>query len=735
MNLSRILRSVGMTCLVLTLMVGPFLRGLFFWSELLGALTVVAVGFSLWLLGRRLGGLTSGLPGGLVGTALLALLGFYLLQFAWAVFPRGNLDAVLRVTVGWFAFVMMRAESGPLLRKWLAWSFVLSAGAVGLLGFAEITGYTALNPELTRSLALMNLSTRMFTVFQYPNTAATYLFAALLVSVGLGVGGGLARTKSERFQRASVQVAAGGLISLLMMAFFFTISRGAIVVLPIGLFLLFLGLTGRQKWSALLLLMAGVLPALVALRGIGANAAIHNYVSAFRWIGAATAGGLASALVLVFFERLKQRLQMGLVAGALVLGVVGILVVRPSGNLLPAQAARLMDFNPRTQNVVLRLIYDQEAARIVADHPLGSGGWGWDRSYRQYQAFNWIARETHNHYAQVAVEAGVLGLGALLVALGGALWTAWRGRGDSALGWTMASGAALIAVHSTIDFNLSYGLIWLLLWVLFGASMRPALPTRFERWLPWSGLVVGIGVAALAGTLWVGARYTAEADRLEDAARHGDAVAAARTAIRYDRWDTVPLMIIGDQPALAKVIQLDPRNARAHFDLAIQLERAKDQDGALREARQAMTLQPMLSLYTNKVASLTGTFMNDAVRNGDQPEARKRAQEILTLAAQVQARKIRGDQFQHYWGAPALALDSESILRLGQALYLTGDMVGAEARLTEASKVGLLGSEGEVWLYVMYEKAGNKAKVAVLEGRPWIRFRQGNPVYKNLKAW
>jgi tetratricopeptide (TPR) repeat protein len=724
MNLSRILRSIGMTCLVLTLMVGPFLRGLFFWSELLGALTVVAVGFSLWLLGRRLGGLTSGVPGGLVGTALLALLGFYLLQFAWAVFPRGNLDSVLRVTVGWFAFVMMRAESGPLLRKWLACSFVLSAGAVGLLGFAEMTGYTALNPELTHSLALLNLSDRMFTVLQYPNTAATYLFAALLVAVGLGVGGGLA-----------VQVASSGLISLLMLAFFFTISRGAIVVLPIGLCLLFLGLAGRRRWTALLLLIAGVLPAFMALRGIGANAAIHNYVSAFRWIGAATVGGLVGGLVLVFFQRLNLRLQMVLVAAALVLGVVGILVVRPSAHLLPAQATRLMDFNLRTQNVVLRLIYDQEAIRIVADHPLGTGGWGWDRSYRQYQAFNWIARETHDHYAQVAVEAGVLGLGALLVALGGALWTAWRGRGDSALGWTMASGAALIAVHSAIDFNLSYGVIWLLLWVLFGASMRPALPTRFERWLPWSGLVVGLVVAALSGTLWVGARYTAAADRLEAAARHGDAVVAARTAVWYDRWDTAALMIIGDQPALAKVIRLDPHNARAHFDLAILFERAKDRDGALREARQAMTLQPMLSLYTNKVASLTGTFLNDAVRNGDLREARKRAQEILALAAQVQARKIRGDEFQHYWGAPALALDSESILRLGQALYLTGDMVGAEARLTEASKVGLLGSEGQVWLYVMYEKAGNKAKLAELAGRPWIRFRQGNPVYKNLIAW
>lgn len=62
-----------------------------FWTELLPAIALVSMAFLLWVVGRRLGGLPVGSPGGVVGD-LLALVGCYALQFAWAFFPRGNLD-------------------------------------------------------------------------------------------------------------------------------------------------------------------------------------------------------------------------------------------------------------------------------------------------------------------------------------------------------------------------------------------------------------------------------------------------------------------------------------------------------------------------------------------------------------------------------------------------------------------------------------------------------------------
>ncbi len=189
MLLSQRLRFTGIGLVLLSLAIGPFFRGLFFWTELLTALALVARGFVLWLVGRRSGRLPTTLPGGWTGAAVLALLGCYLLQFAWAVFPRGNLDWTLRVAAAWFAYVMVRAEAGPVLRQWLGWTFTLSAAAVGLLGFLEYTGDLLKDPALAEKLALVNLSTRMFTTFQYPNAAAAYFLAALLTAGKVGLLG------------------------------------------------------------------------------------------------------------------------------------------------------------------------------------------------------------------------------------------------------------------------------------------------------------------------------------------------------------------------------------------------------------------------------------------------------------------------------------------------------------------------------------------------------------------
>ncbi|MFZ5825029.1 MAG: O-antigen ligase family protein [Bacillota bacterium] len=723
MDWSRLLRYSGLALLLAVLTAGPFFRGLFFWTELLAAIAAVSVGFLLWLTGRRLGNLPLGLPGGAAGWALLALLLVYMVQFAWAVFPRGNLDWALRVAAGWMAYVMARQEAGPGLRRWLGWGFVLSAAGVAVMGFLEYSGYFTGNPELAQMLSLVGLQSRLFTIFQYPNTGAVYFLAALFTSAGLAL---------EDRKGWKVGLAAS-LMTLLALAFFFALSRGALVVLPFGLALLLIGLDREQRWPGLLLTLLPFGAMLAVAKGVGTATTAKDWVGAVQWIAAAMALAALGGLLLHAYLRLRVRLQL-IVAGILLAAVVGGIGEYGPHGLLPKQASRLFQFS-FDGSVAYRLYFSQDAFRIAMDKPLGRGGWGWDRTYLQYQRFHYTARETHNHYLQTAVEAGFPGLAALLAALGAGLWAAWQRRRGSVLAWSMAAGAGLILAHSLIDFNLSFGQVWILVLALLGASATPAAEERYQTVKLWTGAAGGVAVAGLAALLFLGSRSLDGARGLQAAGQPEAAKEAARQAARYDRWDSGPLLILGDQASLERATRLDPALAQPHFELALVYERQKDYNGALREARLALESYPMSSLTWNKTASLAGKILVDQLHNGQLEAARQSATELAELGDAFLRRKSEADPLQKLWRAPALSMDAEFELRYGQALYLAGREAEAEPLLKAAAKVGLLRSEADVWLYALYERRGDARGLKALEGKPWIRFRGTNPVFKVVRAW
>lgn len=723
---SPTLRYGGLGLILTVLAAAPFFRGLFFWTELLAAILLVAVAFLLWLAGRRLGALPTGLPGGAAGWSLLALLACYLAQSAWAVYPRGNLDWILRAAAAWMLFATMRTEAGPALRRWLGWLFVWSASGVALWGFLEYSGYLSANPALGEALSVVGLQHRMYTVFQYPNTAAVYFIAAMTALCGLAVA-------ELRPGRSTL---AGGLMALMGLAFFFTMSRGAILTLPFGLILLLVGLPRERRWPALLLWLVAFLPVLLTMNPIGHAVAAGEQTAVFQWIALATAMGLSGGLLLSYLVRLQPRLQAGLIAVAVVAGVAGLAALRPAGGLLPERASRLLSINLRATSVVSRLTFTQDALRVAVDHPLGLGGSGWERSYRQYQQIAYTANEAHNHYAQTAIEAGLPGLAALFAALVGGLWAAWKGRRAQPVAWAFAVGASVIAAHSLIDFNLSFGAVWLLLWGLLGAAGEPSPAGRFERAGGWAAGGATFALGGLTALLLLGSYHLDRALALEKAGQLDAAKAAARQAARYDRWNSRPLRLLGDKESLEQAARLDPNEPQARFALAVELERRRDFQGALREAESALKSYPLASVYWAKVGSLGGRQMVDALHNGQLDEARRLADYLASLGEEFERRQATAEALAaRLWVTPPLEMAHEFRLRYGQALYLTGEMERAEPYLVAASKEGLHGAEGHVWLFALYERRGDRAAMANLAGKPWVRFREQNPVYKAIRNW
>jgi len=481
--------------------------------------------------------------------------------------------------------------------------------------------------------------------------------------------------------------------------------------------------------------VVAVVAMMPALSPVGAYVAAHRYVRTFAWLGISSAAAGAAGFGLAYFLRLRGRWQAGLTLGAVVLAAAALLMVRPAGGLMPKQAARLFDINFKTVNVVLRLIYDKDAALLVKDQPLGRGGWGWDRSYRQIQELDYTARETHDHYAQTAVEAGVLGLGAFLTALVAAMGSAWRERVGNPLAWSLASGALLIAGHSAIDFNLSFGVVWLLVWSLLAGAAAPARPLGSSLYF-WPAVGGGAMVAAVAGLLAVGSHFTDVAQAEAGAGRKEDAAAAAAKATRFDRWDSAPLQVIGDLPSLERAAELDPRHSGVRFDLAVARQLAGDLKGALSEAEAALQAQPMVAAHHAKAAELVGVMLNDALHYNRLEEARQLSGRLVAMGEDFSRRQARAKELQHLWSSGRkFQMAPIFQLRYGQALFLSGDAGKAETYLKEAAKVGLLGSEAHVWLYVIYERRGDKAAMATLADKPWIRFREQNPVYKVIRNW
>jgi hypothetical protein len=726
MHVSRLLRYSGLFLLALVLAIGPFFKGLFFWTELLAGIALTAAGFGLWLLGRRLGNLPFALSGGVPGLGLLALLACYVLQFAWAMYTRGNVDWVLRVAAAYLAFVMVRAEAGPSLRRVLAWLLTLSAAGLAVPGFLEYTGFFARNAAMAEALSIVNLQDRMATLMQYPNTAAIFFLAALLAATGLAV--------EER--RPWVFAAAAGLMTLISVAFFFTVSRGAVVALPFGVALLLLGLDNARRWAALVLLGAAWVPAAAVLKPVGAAAATQATGTAFGWIAGAVVAGALIGLITAFFLRLKGRAQAVIAGAALLLAAGAFVALKPEGALLPKQAARLLDMNLRTGNVLYRFQLDEDALKIIADRPLGRGGWGWERSYRRYQETYYVGRETHNHYLQTGVEAGVPGMLVLVATMGAALWIAWRNRRGQPLAWSLAAAAGLIAGHSVIDFNLSYGVVWLWFWVLLAASADPLLAERWGR--PPVRLATGAGavaVALAATVLALGSWYTGKAETLAGTDQQKQAVAIARTAARLDPLSSAPLLVIGDRPSLERAAELDPYQPNLYWHLSVLLQNEQDWEGAVFAARATVENHPMVTLHHTKLASIAGNLMVSALHEGKVDRAKELAADLRQRGDSLQA-EIKGQATrQGSWMGPKLRMEPEYKLRYGQALFLTGEPAAAETLLKDAAKVGLLDSEADIWLYALYEKRGDAKAMAALESKPWIRFRNVNPVYKAIRQW
>lgn len=241
---------------------------------------------------------------------------------------------------------------------------------------------------------------------------------------------------------------------------------GYLVLIVPALVVLAVGAKGRWRAAAI----AGVVFSAIALRYADALGA---------WLGLLVATLVAFGLTVVFDSSFRMRLAFGL---ALV-------------PLLGIGTATLLDhLRPEYPAVPLRLAAYQVAVEAVKERPLlGFGSNAYEREYgrleqrlfgRELLTFHPPGRalSAHSSYVDIAVERGLLGLGAfvgLLVAVGVTAVKGWiaapRGP-ERTLLLALLAGLAAFCAQAMTENLFQYSKIAAVFWVLAAATQRLAPP-------------------------------------------------------------------------------------------------------------------------------------------------------------------------------------------------------------------------------------------------------------------
>jgi tetratricopeptide (TPR) repeat protein len=747
----RRLRIAALATLALLALWPPFAGGLYGdRGQFLGLWqAVLAVGL-VFLLGLRE---KTGLPLTPARAAVAALWLAYVASLFVAVAPRQAIQEVVKFGLYSLAFLatselVRSAETanqrpggsrdpagGPRGAVTPPRAIVLGdAGSVVLALWVAVALFAFLSLVAAVGLLPYDVSDglRLFTFLGYPNSAGSLVGAAFLL--GLAVRrrwSGPAASNGRRpvFASRLVSSLTGVGQWVLLVAFILTMSRGAWLVFPFALGLtIWLWPSGRRL---------GALGDLV-LGGLGAVA-----VSAFlaRYLGRPSPGafilaaGLALAVGLAWagrwFVALPARAQRRWVIGGAAATVVLAVFLVVSGSLPDSLVSRIKGFSLSDQSAAERIIWSRDALDIIGDYPvLGVGGGGWASVYFQYQGYGYATREVHNDFLEIGVETGSVGLAAFLGLVAASAWAVWRTarRGAaSAVPAALAGAAAMLLLHSALDFNLALGSVGIFLWMTLGAldglylagapapraapaptgPKRPAFGIRGGRTSAEGVLAPRLAVLVLAlllslvsVSLFGAWRLGTQAMRL---AVKSPTLAHAlfERACRLDPWSAelrANRAILAERlygstgrvefrdeamEQLARAAALDPRSPAVHARYGVLALRYGVYDIAEREILKSLTLQPNDASQYERRASFYVVLGQALLTDGDTSGAKAKLEAAYATLGllEAQATKVSSDTPPGH-GLPSLT--APLALHCGQAATLLGRLDEARRLLEHA---------------------------------------------------
>lgn len=399
--------------------------------------------------------------------------------------------------------------------EWLPRIILIFGYLIVIYGFLNLFGNVFLLDSLSTTA---EDGVRTSSIFQYANA-----YAVLLLILWIG-----ALIEIGRSRRIAVRVFHGAMLVPILASFLLTLSRGAIVILPLVAIVTLLMFRFKQQLSMMIYSIIGgglafAIYSKLSDRGnevmdqirqaMNAGQAIpttsfFSSESLSNWgllIGDAIVMGLVTWAIQRFLE---PRMKLNDVAGTrsrnqyvipLVLIVIFVLgAVAVATNVLtkllpPVLQARVEGINFKTNSVYERLTMYKDAFKIWKLHPIfGGGGGAWEAYYERIQTYSYASNQTHSFITQLLVEVGIVGL---LVFLALIIWSiivfirSYRksdeGRRSSLVFYFVVVMTVLL--HSLIDFEMSYvlydALVFLSLGVMMGTDRREVEVKWNRKWL------------------------------------------------------------------------------------------------------------------------------------------------------------------------------------------------------------------------------------------------------------
>ncbi|MBB6732274.1 O-antigen ligase family protein [Cohnella zeiphila] len=414
-------------------------------------------------------------------------------------------------------------------RMWIIYSIIASGYMIVIYGFMNVFGQTYYGGAVW----VQSYGNRLGSVFQYPNTYASYLSALLLACVYVMV-----TVKKPIWKFANALMTVPILLSIML-----TLSRGALAVLPVLVFLVLIFLKPARQVSYLInALIAGavtlaILDPVSSIADRSMRATLPDFndgkyihhslweklpLSGWLWI---IAGSLvASILVLAAHRwldpRLEKRLRrlnekraapfllpVALIVLFLIAAVLAISSPWVRSQLPPSIGARLENLNLHQHSVLERETFYRDALTLSSDYPiLGAGGGAWISLYEKYQNNPYVSKQTHSYFFQVLDEVGWVGL---LIVVGFIVFVFYlyirsyirdpESREDHFIFYIFAMS---LIIHSSIDFDMSFiyfaAIFFLCAGGMLAAYRRYPAPTKGGAKLrfvfPSAVLVLSLGL-------------------------------------------------------------------------------------------------------------------------------------------------------------------------------------------------------------------------------------------------
>ncbi|WP_281942915.1 O-antigen ligase family protein [Paenibacillus tyrfis] len=341
---------------------------------------------------------------------------------------------------------------------------------------------------------------RLTSVFQYANSYAAFLIAVLLVAIFLVI------TSSKWY---SIGIHAFMVVPIII-SFFVTLSRGALVILPIVLLLVLPFLKPRKQVTYLIHFVLSFGLSVIILNkvttiGVTLFQGYKSDLSISGWTNLLVISLIYAVLAVLiqkfaspWIEKLTNRFEekrfafLAIPVVTVIVGGIGaVLLFTDTGvtKLLPENIrTRIENINFQQHSVLERGTFYKDAMKLFNDYPVfGAGGGAWPALYEKYQNNPYISRQAHNFFLQYLTDVGIIGFAVFLVFLifiyyiyiRNFIYQDEQTRNKRFIFYIVSIS---LLVHSSLDFDMSFVYLGMLLFLSLGIMISNDTMELGGRW-------------------------------------------------------------------------------------------------------------------------------------------------------------------------------------------------------------------------------------------------------------